>query len=133
MLMSAFAARISPDINIRYQLVLNFGCFLRDVVCRLGTNKALDTASEALVSAHKLFCAGYVDPDREQLVKQSQALSALRQAINDPDTVNCVETLCAVMILMIVEVRTIYSLLIHDYLTFTGTNKAKQVSISESC
>lgn len=99
-------------MDIRYQLIWNFGGFLQDVVCRLGTNDALDASSDALVATHKGFCAGYADPSPEQLVKYSRGLYTLRQAISDPGTVHSIETLCAIMILMITEV---YSLTLHFF------------------
>lgn len=104
-LASAFAGRIDPTIDMRYQLLLNFGGYLADVPRRLGTNLALDAASDALVAAHTNFCSnGHFVPEYGLLAKYSQALNALRDVLDDRDKAYSSETLCAIMVLMIVQV-----------------------------
>ena len=101
----AFAGRIDPTMDMRYQLLLTFGGYLADVLRRLGTNLAFDAASDALVAAHTNFCSnGHFVPEHGLLAKYSQALNALRDVLNDPDKAYSSETLCAIMILMIVQV-----------------------------
>lgn len=76
-----------------------------DVPRRLGINLALDAASDALVAAHTNFCSnGRFVPEQGFLAKYSQALNALRDILDDPDKAYSSETLCAIMILMIVQV-----------------------------
>ena len=107
-LSSAFIGSVSPTIDIKYQLLWNFGPYLVEVPRRLGFNPALDAASDALVAAHTNFCShGRFAPQYGLMLKYSRALSALRGALNDPDTAQTPETLCAIMILMIVQVGTL--------------------------
>ena len=104
-LASAFIGRIDPTIEIRYQLLWNFGGYLGDIPRRLGTNQALDAASDALVTAHTNFCSnGYFIPQSDVITKYSEALNALRDTLDDPDKAHSSETLCAIMVLMIVQV-----------------------------
>ncbi|KAI9706393.1 MAG: hypothetical protein M1836_003398 [Candelina mexicana] len=99
--------KVDPTIDIRYQLVWNFGGYLVNVPRHLGINPALDTASDALVSAHTSYCSsGPAHPGHELWAKYSHALNALREALNDPSTAQSSETLCAIMLLMIVQVLT---------------------------
>lgn len=106
-LSSAFIGRVSPTIDIKYQLLWNFGPYLAEVPRRLGFNPALDAASDALVAAHTNLCShGRFVPQYGLMLKYSRALSALRGALDDPGTAQTSETLCAIMILMIVQVGT---------------------------
>lgn len=92
-------------MDIRYQLLWNFGGYLADVPRRLGMNPALDVASDALVSVHTSFCSqGHYVHDPRVLAKYSKALVVLRDALDDPDKAYSSETLCAIMLLMIVQV-----------------------------
>jgi hypothetical protein len=103
-LTSAFVSNLDPSTDISIQLTWNFGDFLCDVPPRLGTNEALDAASEALVSSYAYFLAGGVGVTPEVLLKHSKALSALRHCLDDPVKAYSSETLCSIMILMIVQV-----------------------------
>lgn len=104
-LASAFVGKIDPTADIRYQLVWNFGAYLADIPRRLGTNPALDAASDALVAAHTNFCSnGHGVPDYAFLAKYSRALNVLRDELDDPDKAHSSETLCAIMLLMIIQV-----------------------------
>ena len=105
-LASAFVNRIYPLGDIRYQLPANFGNYLADVPRHLGVSPALDAASDALVAAHARFCAGQSAPEHEVLTKYSRALSALRQELDDEVKAQSAENLCAIMLLMIVQVST---------------------------
>lgn len=104
-LSSAFIGSVSLTIDIKYSLLGNFGIYLVEVPRRLGINPALDAASDSLVAAHANLCSnGRFVPQHGVMLKYSKALSALRDALNDPDTAQTPETLCAIMILMIVQV-----------------------------
>ncbi|KAI9842413.1 MAG: hypothetical protein M1837_007158 [Sclerophora amabilis] len=106
-LASALVNRIDPTTDIRYQLVWNFGGYLAYIPSRLGTNPALDAASDALVAAHTSYCSSaHLLPECEHLVKYSHALNVLRDALEDPVKAHSSETLCAIMLLMIVQVFT---------------------------
>ena len=102
----AFVDKVNPSIDVSFQLVGNFGAFLREVPRRLGTNESLDAASDLLVTAYTRYCAGHIEPDGEVLVKHSRALSALSTCLNDPVTAHSSETLCSIMLLLICQVRT---------------------------
>ena len=103
-LTSSFIDKINVFVDIRYQLLGNFGGYLAEIPCRLGTNAALDAASDTLVAAHARFCSGNRDPDRALLAKHSQALSILRHSLDSSVNAHSSETLCAIMLLMIVQV-----------------------------
>ena len=103
-LIAAFASNIDESADIRIQLPWNFGSFLSDVPRRLGTNEALDAASQALVASYVHFIAGEVEATPGVLIKHSNALSALRRCLDDPVKAYSSETLCSTMILLIVQV-----------------------------
>ena len=105
-LIAAFVSKIDASADIRIQLPWNFGDFLSDVPRRLGTNEALDAASDALVTSYTNFIAGHVVATPDVLIKHSNALSALRRCLGDPVKAYSSETLCSTMILMIVQVCT---------------------------
>jgi hypothetical protein len=103
-LSSALIAGISPEIDVRVQLIWNFGPFLEDIPCRLGANESLDAAVEVLLTAHM----GFRTPQRQStelcLGKYSRALKALRYCLADPEKAQSSETLCSTMLLLIYEV-----------------------------
>ena len=103
-LTSVFVHKIDPSVDIKIQLPWNFGGFLADVPCRLGINESLDAAADALGTAYTGFCAGNVIPHPEALVKYSRALNALRRCLSDPVKACSSETLCSVMLLLIIQV-----------------------------
>ncbi|KAI9749547.1 MAG: hypothetical protein M4579_006832 [Chaenotheca gracillima] len=116
-LASAFVHKVDPTTDIRYQLVWNFGDYLTEVPRRLGANPALDAASEVLVVAHTDYCSrGHRLPSTELLAKYSHALSLLRDVLDDPFMAHSSETLCAIMILMIVQV---FESLLNDKIQFS--------------
>lgn len=91
--------------DVRYDIVPNFGPFLVLVPCRLGTNPAMDAASDALVAAHTSFCSANISWDKtEVFTKYSYALKALRETLSDPSLARSSETLGAIWLLMIVQV-----------------------------
>ena len=106
-LISAFVSSIDESANINIQLPWNFGPFLSDVPCRLGTNEALDAASEALVTSYTHFITGDAEANPDVLTKHSMALGTLRRTLDDPVKAHSSETLCSTMILLIVQVRLI--------------------------
>ncbi|MCJ1309569.1 hypothetical protein MMC25_003229 [Agyrium rufum] len=103
-LASSFAEKVSPSIDIRFQLFYNFGTYLAEVPRRLGTNAALDAAAESLVSAYAFYCSGALTAGYHPLSKYNNAISALRHILDDPVRATSSETLCAIMMLMSVPV-----------------------------
>ena len=104
-LSSALVAGISPEIDIRLQLIWNFGPFLEDIPCRLGVNESLDAAVEVLLAAHM----GFRMPQRQStelcLSKYCRALKALQRCLADPEKAQSSETLCSTMLILLYEVR----------------------------
>ena len=100
----AVARIVSPTIDLRVQLTWNFGGFLADVPRRLGTNAALDTAASSLTAAYACYAVGQRTANRESLLIYTAAGKALRICLDDPVKAHSSETLCAIMILMIVQV-----------------------------
>ena len=105
-LISSFVNSISSDVDIPFQIPSNFGLYLNEIPCHLGTSRALDAATSALVAAHRHFCVHGFDANHNVLTQHSRALCALRYDLEDTVKANSTETLCAVMVLMITQVRT---------------------------
>lgn len=102
--LSAYLSTIKPSVNFRQNLALNYGAFLEDIPQRLGKNKALDAAVTALVSAHSnVCCKRKATP--QTLVKYSLALEALKSNLDCVHEASSSETLCAIMVLLICQVR----------------------------
>ena len=108
-LTSRFVHSISQDVDIRFQLPWNFGPYLASIPCRLGRSAALDAATDTLVAAHTSFCAGNATSNQPVLVKYSRALSHLRHDLDDVAKARSAESLCAVMVLAIAQVRFLTS------------------------
>jgi hypothetical protein len=100
----------SCDMDTCYNLSWNFGAFLSDVPRYLGTNKALDAAADALVVGYNQFCrSGYANANALCLEKYSLAISSLRHCLSTVEMACDPGTLCAIMIVMVVEVgKTIF-------------------------
>lgn len=100
----------SCDTDTRYSLTWNFGGFLSDVPRYLGSNKALDAAVDALVVGYNRFCiSGYANADAFCLEKYSRAISSLRNCLSTIEQACEPGTLCAIMIVMLVEVCKTFS------------------------
>ncbi|KAL8941744.1 MAG: hypothetical protein Q9216_002072 [Gyalolechia sp. 2 TL-2023] len=102
-LTSAFVHSIGHDVDIKFQLVWNFGGYLAGIPRRLGRSAALDAATGALVSAHAGFCTGDIASHSIAWREYSRALSVLRHDLNDKIKARSSESLCAVMVLSIVQ------------------------------
>ncbi|KAL4943852.1 hypothetical protein BDV06DRAFT_210699 [Aspergillus oleicola] len=101
-LTQALVTAITPETDLRYNLKWAYSGYLGMVPSRLGTNDALDTAVDALVTTHRaLACQREVTV--KSLSKYSQALGALRRCLDDPLQASTSETLCAVTLLLIVQ------------------------------
>lgn len=103
-LTSAFVHSIGQDVDIKFQLVWNFGHYLTGIPRRLGRSAALDAATSALVTAHAGFCTGDLASNPTVWGKYSRALTVLRNDLNDVTKARSSESLCAVMVLSIVQV-----------------------------
>lgn len=105
--------------SVRFNLVYWYGEFLQDIPARLGNNEALDSAVKALTAAHSSFCL-YNRATPDALVKYSAALRVLRFYLNDPVKASSSETLCAVMLLLMCQVRYVGYYLNNNTLTISG-------------
>lgn len=125
---SNFVSKISID-DIRYDLTC-FGSFLQHVPRRLGSNLALDTSVDAFATASKIFFTG--EQSVEALAKYTVAIKALRGCLNDPTASQTPETMCAVYLVMIVQVTTspFSAILQTDHLDL---DKSSKRSIYDSC
>lgn len=83
-----------------------FGPFIQEVPARIGHNAALDAAVAVLVNAHasllhkKKTCMAIVSP---QLYLR--AIKTLQTCLEDPELGMSANTLCASVLLSLVEVR----------------------------
>jgi hypothetical protein len=103
LLAHAFVKAIRVSTDLKYNLAWAYGGYLEEVPRRLGSNEALDTAADAVVSAHLSFCV-HRAISVEALTKYSRALSTLRVCLNDPIKASTSDTLCAVALLLICQV-----------------------------
>jgi len=104
LLIGAMVPAIRRSTDFKNSLFWTYGDFLEDVPRRLGLNEALDASAAVLVSAHADFCSnGLITP--QTLGKYSQGLQKLRICLDHPVQASSTETLCAVMILIICQVR----------------------------
>ncbi|KAI4180389.1 MAG: hypothetical protein L6R41_007268 [Letrouitia leprolyta] len=102
-LTSAFVHSVGQETDIRFQLAWNFGIYLTGIPRLLGRSVALDAATDALVAAHSGFCTGDLASNRSVWGKYSQALAVLRHDLDDVAKARSSESLCAVMLLSIVQ------------------------------
>ena len=103
-LINSFIATIHPSTDVPYNLTWVYGCFLADVPSRLGSDKSLDCATDAVVSAHASLCGGTqsgVSP--EARVKYSRALRAFRERLNDSSVLRSSNTLCVMRMLLMCQ------------------------------
>ncbi|KAL3495887.1 hypothetical protein BJX62DRAFT_194467 [Aspergillus germanicus] len=115
--------------DLRYNLLWAYGGYLLAVPSRLGVNEALDTAVDALVTAHRTF-SSRKEITVISLTKYSRALTALRGCLDNPKTASSSETLCAVSLLLVIQH-------IHGYqdMKWTGhaEGAAKVLKARKSC
>jgi hypothetical protein len=98
---AAFVAAFQVT-DIRYAMAY-YGPFLRDIPRRLGNSTVLDSAARALSTAYPLLRAGSYPPNA--LVLYGQSLRALRECLNDPVEARTPDTLCAVYLITICQVK----------------------------
>lgn len=96
----AFAERIKPAVGIKYNLAWTYGDYLNFIPARLGTNEALDSATDTFLTAVTTF----TDPFGSQnspvvLEKYGRTLASLRKCLDDPVKAKAPETLAAILFL----------------------------------
>lgn len=97
------------DINV-------YGSFMKDVPSRLGSNPALDASVRATLSIYSAVHAR--NQSVESLALYGKALEALRRVLMDPAGSRSANTLCAMYLMMVCQVR-IYDHCISTYSEMT--------------
>ncbi|KAJ9643226.1 hypothetical protein H2204_002122 [Knufia peltigerae] len=92
--------KIKPTVGIRYNLAWTYGDYLNDLPRRLGTNVALDSATEAFLLAVKRSMNRQEVAAPIVLERYGVALTALRNCLDDPVKAREPETLGAILLLM---------------------------------
>lgn len=100
----AFLSKVMISDDLQYSLSWAYGSFLVEVPLRLGTNNALDAAARALVSVHTCFSSPSRTMSVQALSQYTQAITALRNSLDNPAQAYSSSTLCAVNILLIAQV-----------------------------
>lgn len=98
LLIATFLDTIKSTTPVRFNLADTLGPFVRLLPQRLGSNRALDAATRALISVHTGVCHG-----RPAGVETSklyhEGLAALRRCLCIPAEARLIETVCAVLLL----------------------------------
>jgi hypothetical protein len=95
---------LTKDSDLRYNLTWAFGNFIQDVPRRLGKNEALDAAATSLALTHVRFSTGRKETTPEEFKAYINALSVLRNCLNDAVVARDANTLCAIMLLLFCQV-----------------------------
>jgi hypothetical protein len=88
--------------DVRYDLAC-YGGFLNQIPARLGKNPALDASVGAITAAFPSLYTQQLPPDA--ISRYIDALRALRICLQDPATANSVDTLCAIYLILVCQVR----------------------------
>ena len=90
--------------DIRYSLGC-YGPFLEEIPKRMGNNDALDASVAALSSAFSSLSTR--THSSESLHAYGHALETLRTCLKDVDKARTIDTLCAIYIMLVVQVRSV--------------------------
>jgi hypothetical protein len=102
MIMNAFCSALGIK-DARYDLGV-YGAFMQDIPRRLGTNAALDASVRATTSVFRsVRCRTQTV---ESLEDYGKALVVLGTTLNDPVEANTANTLCAMYLMMVCQVRS---------------------------
>ena len=116
LLTAALIDKLKPSADLRYHLSWTYGGYLEDIPRRLGNSEALDAAVDALVYAHSHFAGSQKSVAPESLHKYCHAIATLRISLDDPFEARTAETLCAVTLLLLCQVRSCDLRSIHSHL-----------------
>lgn len=100
--LAASFAKTLTITDVRYDITY-YGAFLRDTPRRLGSSVALDASVKAVVTACPYFRHQNFSPDA--YMEYCNSLRALRESLNDPVEARSPNTLCAVYLITICQVR----------------------------
>lgn len=98
---AAFVAAFQVT-DIRYAMAY-YGPFLRDIPQRLGNSTVLDAAVRALSTAYPFLHTGSYPPN--VLFLYGRSLRTLRECLNNPAEARSPNTLCAVYLIIICQVK----------------------------
>ncbi|KAF2223022.1 hypothetical protein BDZ85DRAFT_120460 [Elsinoe ampelina] len=87
--------------NVRYNIRMTYGPLLSDIPRRLGENAVLDAATVALVATFDDLACGQMSQQRFRAY--GEALSELRQAVQNPAMAHSPLTLCAILLIWICQ------------------------------
>lgn len=107
---SAFIEKLEVT-DLKHDLTLVYGDFLKHIPQRLGTNEALDAAVGAVI--HALPCLYTRQRSREAIGGYGRSLKTLVACLNDPAKAQSVDTLCAIYLIMICEVSIVLGHAMH--------------------
>ena len=92
-------------LDPRFDLTV-YGGFFRLIPQRLGNNKALDTAVEAVTTTLPMVQSRH-QQSPQSYGKYTAALKALRVCLGDPANALSVDTMCALYLIVVCQVRFI--------------------------
>lgn len=113
-LAASFANTLTMN-DVRWDITY-YGAFLNEIPRRLGSSVALDASVKAVVTAYPYFRHQNFSPDA--YMEYCNSLRALRESLNDPVEAQSPNTLCAVYLITICQVR--YAL----FLSLPYTNRS---------
>ncbi|OAL17223.1 hypothetical protein AYO22_11788 [Fonsecaea multimorphosa] len=99
-LVNAFTDKIKPSLGVQYNLAWTYGDYLNYVPARLGVNEALDSATDAFLTATTTLSDPLSSKSSPALFeKYGRSLASLRKCLDDPVKARAPETLCAILFL----------------------------------
>jgi hypothetical protein len=104
--------------DVRYDITY-YGAFLKEIPRRLGSSVALDASVKAVVTAYPYFRHQNFSPDA--YMEYCNSLRALRESLNDPIEAQSPNTLCAVYLITICQVRHFVIRFSYSVLTHTDS------------
>jgi hypothetical protein len=107
-LVRSFVDKIKPSVGVKYNLAWTYGDYLNDIPARLGTNEALDAATSTFVATFQRFSNPEIADTHDVLEQYGLALASLRKCLSDTAKAKAPETLCAVLLLMNCQVRSMW-------------------------
>ena len=105
-LATRFTRLIDGSTDVRFNLEFMYGDFVNDVPSRLGANIALDAVAALLINAHSEVCTGHRQISIKTISLYSTALASLRTCLGTYESASSIETLCAVLLLLLCQVSS---------------------------
>ncbi|KAI5458986.1 hypothetical protein BGZ63DRAFT_269631 [Mariannaea sp. PMI_226] len=96
-----FISRLAVT-DLRFD-IFTYGTFLRYIPQRIGTNEALDAATDLFSSSLSTLYSKSPTQGVEVYSKYGAALKAVRDSLNDPTRGQTTETMCAIYMIMVAQ------------------------------